>query len=125
MTTSTRLMPTKGMQPSNNGYVTEGVACYVYSSPAPDTTPLYQLVSNISGDHYTIDADERDAAVANNGYVTEGVVCYVYSSLAPGTTPLYQLVNNISGDHFYTIDVDKGDAAVNNRSYVYEGVALH
>jgi hypothetical protein len=96
------------------GYIDEGIACYVYSSQAAGTTPLYRLLNPNNGDHfYTTSAVERDGAVANLGYTDEGIACYVFGFQATGTTPLYRLLNPHNGDHFYTTSEAEAYNAMN------------
>jgi hypothetical protein len=109
-----------------HGYIDEGIACYVYSSQASGTIPLYRLFNPHNGDHfYTTSVTERDGAVANFGYTNEGIACYVFGSPASGTTPLYRLFNPHNGDHFYTTSVTERDGAVANFGYTNEGIACY
>jgi hypothetical protein len=106
--------------------VSEGIACYVYSSPAPDTTPLYRLFNPSSGDHfYTTSTAERDAVASSGDYVNEQIACYVYGSAASGTTDFYRLFSSDSGDHFYTTYGPERDAAMASAGYVSEGTACY
>jgi hypothetical protein len=114
------------------GYVSEGVACWVFPLPTPPipppggTTPLYRLFNWGNGDHfYTTSAAERDGAIQNAGYADEGVACYVYANPASNTTPLFRLFNPANGDHFYTTSGLERDNAVQNGGYINEGIACH
>jgi hypothetical protein len=114
------------------GYVSEGVACWVFPLPTPPipppggTTPLYRLFNWGNGDHfYTTSVAERDGAIQNAGYADEGVACYVYANPASNTTPLFRLFNPANGDHFYTTSGLERDNAVQNGGYINEGIACH
>lgn len=78
---------------AKEGWVREGIACYVYSAAGANRTPLYRLYRNDIGDHfYTIHANERDTAVAHLKYRYEGVAGYVTSGPLPGMIPFYRLL---------------------------------
>ena len=78
---------------ANDGYHSEGVACYVYGTQPSDPTPLYRFFNDSDGDHfYTTSPTEGINAVANNGYHVENIACYVYGTMQAGSTPFYRLV---------------------------------
>jgi hypothetical protein len=113
---------------ANYGYHEEGIACYVFGSQVPGTTPLYRLTSPhaFSGDHfYTTSAAERDAAVSVHGYQDEGTACYVYNSQASNTTPFYRLWQIHNHDHFYTTSAAERDNAITEYLYVYEQIQCY
>ena len=77
---------------ARSGYVSEGVACFVYTSNLSGTTPLYRLWNGDASDHfYTTDSGEASAAESNSGYRGEGIACYVLPYASPMDTPLFRL----------------------------------
>jgi len=77
---------------ARSGYVSEGVACYVYPSNVAGTTPLYRLWNGDASDHfYTTDNGEASAAESRSGYGGEGISCYVLPSASRVDTPLFRL----------------------------------
>jgi hypothetical protein len=104
----------------NIGYLSEGLACYVYpfQQGAPGTVkPLLRLHNAVSGDHfYTTDPGEANAAI---GYLLESkAACFVFPAAAGGTVPLHRL-HRPTGDHFYLTSDTERDAAIAN--YGYQG----
>src|ERR1039457_1910083 len=80
---------------TNDGYRSEGVACYVYGTHPTDPTPLYRFFNDSDGDHfYTTSPTEGINAVANDGYHVENIACYVYGTMQAGSTPFYRLVSS-------------------------------
>ena len=108
-----------------NGYLSEGIAGYVYNSQVSGTTPLHRLYNGQISDHfYTTDISERDFAIAN-GYSSLGIAGYVHNPQVSGTTPLYRLLRTKIGDHFYTTDIVERDSAIAQQGYQDEGVACY
>ena len=108
------------------GYLEEGVACYVYGTSVPGTTPLLRLYKPSSGDHfYTTSPAEATNAVSKHGYQSEGIACYVFESPSQATVPLFRLYNKNNDDHFYTIYQSEANIAVSSFGYVSEGFACY
>jgi Repeat of unknown function (DUF5648) len=85
-----------------DGFMNEGVACYVYLQAGGGLAPLFRLLHPATGAHfYTMNAAERDNATGNLGYSYEGIACYLYLQQVPGTVPLYRAYQGSSDDHFY------------------------
>lgn len=105
-----------------SGYVSEGIAGYVYPSAHADGVALYRWRHPESNLHfYTV--DPAGEAAPQLGYVLEKVECFVPN---PGTTDivsLYRWYHAESGDHLYTTD-PKGELAPTS-GYVAEGVACY
>ncbi|QOZ70142.1 hypothetical protein [Bradyrhizobium arachidis] len=78
---------------SEIGYVSEGVACYVYNNKQAGTTELYRLLNPANGDHsYTTSVAEDDNTFNNLGHTREGVACYVYGTKQAATTELCRVL---------------------------------
>ena len=109
----------------NYGYSLEGIACYVYPTPAKGMTGLLRLRS--STDHfYTTNAAESDNAVRNYGYVLEGTCCYVYGNQGSADrVPFYRLLGTGSYGHLYTTSASERTNAISNYGYTDEGVACY
>src|SRR5215471_2822922 len=101
---------------AKDGLVREGIACYVYSSPGANRTPLYRLYRSDIGDHfYTINANERDNAVAHIKYHYEGIAGYVASGPLPGMIPFYRLLaTDVSKHKLHFVPSRDGFAFVND-----------
>lgn len=106
-----------------DGFINEGVACYVYLQTDGGLAPLFRLLHQATGAHfYTMNAAERDNATSNLGYSYEGIACYIYPQQVPGTVPLYRAFQGSSDDHFYTTTLAEQQNAVANLGYSNEGV---
>eukprot|EP01084_Bolivina_argentea_P148100 259003_1 len=105
-----------------SGYVSEGVACFVYENQVCKSSPLYRYYNsgNGNGDHlYTTNYDELSAG--GSGYVYEGIQGYCHQYQQQGTTALYRYYNSGNGDHFYTTNYN--ELGNGKSGYVSEGVA--
>lgn len=110
----------------SGGYVSEGIACYLYANQASGTTPLYRLLAPAVGDHfYTTSSAERDTVLAGGAYSDEGIAGYVLPTAGEGTTPLYRLYTTVTSDHFYTISRGERDRAATHHRYASEGIVGH
>jgi hypothetical protein len=105
-----------------NGWVYEGVQCYIYARPATGSTPLFRYFNSRITDHfYTTSWSELGAG--RNGWVLEGIQGYVHASRPAGTIPLYRYWNPRIGDHFYTTSwTELGNGA---HGWQYEGVQCY
>ncbi len=55
-----------------SGFVSEGIACYIYTSAQPNIIPFYHLYNSSIGDNfYTISEFERDNAIKNYGFAPD------------------------------------------------------
>jgi hypothetical protein len=107
------------------GYVGERTPGKIFISQQPLTVPLYRLHNVRVCDHfYTIDAKERDNAVANLEYKFEGILGYVYPDGSCGGVPLYRSFNGGVADHFYTESSIERDRAV-GLGFQYECIACY
>jgi hypothetical protein len=108
------------------GYADEGIACYVYRTPAPagadDPVPFYRLYARWDGDHfYTTSQAEADQAV-QGGYSSEGIACPIHNAPGANRVPFYRLYASWNGDHFYTTSAGERDHAITG-GYSSEGIA--
>lgn len=62
------------------GYTTEGIAGYVYTTQVCGSIPLYYVQIPGKDNLYTTNITERNYAV-KNGYTDEGIACYVLPNL--------------------------------------------
>src|SRR5258708_27666911 len=66
---------------AQSGYQGEGIAGYIFDSPAGNASALYRLVNPTTDDHfYTMSAPERDNAIAQFGYQSEGTAGYIFET---------------------------------------------
>jgi hypothetical protein len=84
------------------GYVAEGVACYVFASTieGEGTIPLYRWRSRKEPFYTTAPNGE---GVTRAGYRADGIACALYPEEKPETVPLYRFVDPRNGRHFYTM----------------------
>ena len=107
---------------SNLGYISEGIACYIYTGSQTGTIPFYRLCSPT--DHfYTTNQAEAQYAESNLGYISEGIAGYLYPDSQTGTVPFYRLMSPSATDHFYTINQAEVQNAESNLGYISEGIA--
>ncbi len=105
-----------------NGYVYEGVQCYIYPRPATGSTPLFRYWNPSITDHfYTTSWNELRAG--GSGYVLEGIQGYVNANRVAGTIPLYRYWNARAGDHFYT--TSWGELGSGRDGWAYEGIQCY
>jgi hypothetical protein len=73
-------------------YSLDGVACYLYPTPALGLTPLYRLGRKQPKDQlYTTSLDELYHALTQFNYEAQGVAGHVLGTQFPGAVPLYKL----------------------------------
>ena len=109
-------------QAVRDGWIFEGVACYVFTSSQPNAAQLQRLV-HPDGDHfYTIDPEEALNAIAQFGYKEEGVACFAFPAQQPNTTAFFRRLNPSTGEHFYTASADEATAVL-NEGFTDEGTA--
>jgi hypothetical protein len=107
----------------NLGFTDEGIACYVFTSPAPGPAPLYRAYHPTTGAHfYTMSIAERDNATNHLGYSAEGIACYIWGPPGTGSLPLYRAYRGASDDHFYTTNAAEMQNAVQHLGYSNEGI---
>lgn len=105
---------------AQDGYQSEGIACYVFNTQVSGSSPLYRFNSLQTGDHfYTL------SATAEPGYQSEGIACYVFNSQVSNSTPLYRLASPKTGDHLYTTSTLERDEAMAQSGYQDEGIACY
>jgi len=114
----------------NYGYISEGIAGYVYPVPTPQTVPLFRYFG--SGDHfYTTNSGEigttTPGVTGNYGYISEGIAGYVYPVPTPQMVPLFRYYGN--GEHFYTTNSGEigttTPGVTGNYGYISEGIACY
>lgn len=101
------------------GYEREGVTGFVFTAPAPGTTPLYRWWHPAVGDHFYC-TDPAGELAPVSGYVFEGIACHIHTGPAPNTVPLFRWYHPGNGDHFYCTD-PAGELAPAS-GYVSEGI---
>jgi astacin len=105
-----------------DGWVYEGVQCYIFPNPATGSTPLFRYWNSGNGDHFYT-TNWRELGAGRNGWQLEGVQGYVFARQRPDTIPLYRYWNAGIGDHFYT--TSWGELGGGGSGYVYEGVQCY
>ena len=111
----------------HHGYTSEGIACYISSTPAPGYIPLYRYIIYLREHFYTTNPHEIGTTVpgvtGKYGYVSEGIAGYV----PPHGTPLYRYFNG--KDHFYTTNAHEIGTTVpgvrGKGGYTSEGIACY
>lgn len=115
-----------------HGYVSEGVACLIYTTQVGGSVPLYRYFNG--RDHfYTTNANEiattTPGEVGNHGYTSEGIAGYCFPHARQGTVPLYRYYSGSGVDHFYTTNIAEIGTAVPGQAglhgYTSEGVACY
>lgn len=104
------------------GWVYEGVAGYVLTSPSPGSVPLYRYYHSGSGDHFYT-TNWRELGAGGGRWAYEGIAGYVLTTARAGTAPFYRYYNTGNGDHFYTMNWSELGAG--GGGWIYEGVACH
>ena len=105
-----------------NGWVYEGVQCYIYPRPTTGSTPLFRYYNGRITDHfYTTNWNELRAG--RNGWVLEGIQGYVHTRSLAGAIPLYRYWNPGIGDHFYT--TSWGELGGGRHGWRYEGIQCY
>jgi hypothetical protein len=105
---------------SQFGYLSEGVACYVYQTQIAGTIPFYRLRSPLGDHFYTSAAAERKTLLAE-GWGDDGIACYLAQSQNSGTEPLYRLYSPNLNIHFYTSSLAEKKLAIAS-GYNDEGI---
>jgi hypothetical protein len=109
---------------TQDDYLLEGTACFVFSTPQTATVDLYRLFNPGNGHHfYTTSESEREHAIAHDGYVSENTACYVY--IDPPRLPLFRLFNPGNGHHFYTTSESEREHAMAHDGYVSENMKCY
>lgn len=102
----------------NATYKAEGVAAYVFSSPADETFPVYRYYSKKTKAHfYTMNYEELKNG--NAVFVAEGIAFYAYKNEKPGTRPFYRYYHTTGQYHFYTASF--AELGSGKDGYVLEG----
>ncbi|KAJ7034293.1 hypothetical protein C8F04DRAFT_1260058 [Mycena alexandri] len=106
-----------------DGYNFRGVACYVFTTQALSTIPLFHVFGSTMPDNlYTTSAGERDLAL-ENGYSDAGTVAYIYPSQICGSVPFYRLYNAPGTAHYYTINGTERNSLLATSGWSDEGIA--
>ncbi len=107
------------IDPQYSGYVFDGDAGYVYSSPLPGTVPLYRSVNGSSVKDHKLSIEQTS--------VNDVVIGYLYSSQHAGTTALFRYVSSYeyfpSGQHYlFTTVFDEEYPISFPIGYVYNNI---
>lgn len=126
---------TKYRQKGKEGYMYEGIQCYLYREQVERSVPLYRYWKNTVKDHfYTTHAEEigtiTPGKIGNHGYTSEGIVGYCFPTQQPDTVPLYRYWNPKNSDHFYTTNgMQEIDTVTpretGNHGYISEGIVCY
>jgi len=110
--------PTGELAPAD-GYLPQGVICYVHTSPHTDTIPFFRWYHEANGWHfYTTDPDGEQALA--KGFHSESVGFYAPQDPGPDTVPLYRWFHPV-GCHYYT--TDPKDAVSEAEGFKMVGIA--
>jgi len=121
-------------QVGKDDFVSEGIACLLFTSQVQGSTPLYRYWKVSGSDHfYTTNAGEIGTATpghtGNHGYVSEGVAGYCFPHHFYRSVPLYRYWRVSNSDHFYTTNPREigttTPGQVGNHGYQFEGVACY
>jgi len=111
------------LEAGGQGWVYEGVQCYIFPNPAPGSTPLFRYWKggDIKDHFYTTNWNELGGG--RGGWVLEGIQGYVFATQQPGTIPLHRYWNGHIRDHFYTTNWNELGAG--RGRWRYEGVQCY
>lgn len=109
-----------GISNAPQGYVSEGILCYITRSPNfVNNSPIFVVSKN--GDRVmTTSVTEKNNAISN-GYKDEGIIGYTSQGAAPATN-IYRYYNPSKPDHFYTNNYN--ELRGGGSGYRYEGTLL-
>ncbi len=104
-----------------DGWVLEGVQCFLSPVRVPGMVPLHRYWNAGIADHfYTTNLAELGLRGAH-GWAPEGIAGWVYPQAGGGRVALLRYWNARIGDHFYT--TNRNELGSGRNGYVYEGVA--
>lgn len=109
----------KELGEGKDGYVWEGVACYIHTKKVKHTVAFYRY-ANANDFVYTISFD-KDIIESKESYKLQKKVGYIYTNNVKGTVPLFKYYSPSLKRHFYTVSYDE----IGKRDYYYllEGIA--
>ncbi|MFC1852493.1 C1 family peptidase [candidate division CSSED10-310 bacterium] len=110
----------------------ERIAWYCFSSPQPNTLPVYRFWSDTGQCHfYTISKAEKDHLSNNypdDVWRYERIAWYAYPQQQSGTLPVYRFWSDVGQCHFYTISQAEKDYIIANYAdniWRYERIAWY
>lgn len=105
-----------------SGYISEGIAGYVFKEKVSGSTAVYRSYSALNTAHYYSTVNDAE----KYGYMTEGVLGYAYDSSTTGTVPWYRLMKGWPhSDYLETISSKEKTEVIANLGYKDEGVAAY
>jgi hypothetical protein len=115
--------PTGELAPAD-GYLPQGVICYVRPLPHDDAIPVFRWYHEANGWHFYTTDPEGDGAPAI-GFHSEAVGFYAPQTPGPGpdTVPLYRWFHPAVGCHYYT--TDPNDPVSQTAGFISKGITCH
>ncbi|KAF7374231.1 hypothetical protein MSAN_00305900 [Mycena sanguinolenta] len=109
----------------NNEYSLQTIMGMVFLTQEESTVPCYFLESVPLVDNFvTINATERDAAIASGQYVlVPSHQTYIYPTEICGSIPMYRLYNSAKTSNFFTTSESERLSAISNSGYADLGIA--
>ncbi|KAF7374207.1 hypothetical protein MSAN_00302800 [Mycena sanguinolenta] len=109
----------------NNDYALQTIMGMVFLTQGESTVPCYFLASIPLVDNFvTINATERDAAIASGQYVLVPTFqTYIYPTEICGSIPMYRLYNSAQTSNFFTTSESERLSAISSSGYADLGIA--
>ncbi|KAF7374131.1 hypothetical protein MSAN_00294400 [Mycena sanguinolenta] len=108
----------------NDGYVLDTIMGMVFLTQEESTVPCYFLSSGALLDNFvTINATERDAAIASGYTLLPTFQTYIYPTQICGSIPMYRLYNSAETSNFFTTSESERLSAISSRGYADLGIA--
>ncbi|KAJ6450191.1 hypothetical protein C8R45DRAFT_1114266 [Mycena sanguinolenta] len=109
----------------NDRYVLKTIIGRVFLTQEESTVPCYFLSSDVLADNFvTINATERDAAVASGQYVLKPTLqTYIYPTQICGSIPMYRLYSSAKTSNFFTTSESERLGVISSSGYTDLGIA--
>ncbi|KAF7375423.1 hypothetical protein MSAN_00430100 [Mycena sanguinolenta] len=108
-----------------NGFILQTILGTVFLTQEESTVPCYFLSSSSLADNFiTINATERDAAIAGGQYVLRtDFQTYIYPTEICGSIPVYRLYNSAKTSNFFTTSESERLSVISGSGYADLGIA--
>ncbi|KAF7351629.1 hypothetical protein MSAN_01595500 [Mycena sanguinolenta] len=107
-----------------NGYALQTIMGMVFVTQEESTVPCYFLSSPALEDNFvTINATERDVAIANGYALLPALQTYIYPSAICGSIPMYRLYKSAQTLNFFTTSESERLSAISSGGFSDLGIA--
>jgi hypothetical protein len=104
-------------------YRREGIACLIFTTQMPGTTPLYRFRSQDGQIHvYTT---QPNIDILGQHFIQETSPGFVLENVPATPQPFFRSYNPATGGHLYTLDINEHDNASNKDGYRGDGIAFY